>query len=92
MTGPSVRTTLDAMSTDQQVLADAGRASAGRTRVARPGGDVVRAVPSVAPETGPFAALGVVMIVDGGARGSLVLREASYGACTTTSSRRQTTF
>jgi predicted branched-subunit amino acid permease len=62
MTGPSVRTTLDAMSTDQQVRADAGRASAGTKGVASPRGDAVRDVLTVAPGIVPFGiALGVVI-------------------------------
>jgi predicted branched-subunit amino acid permease len=62
MTGPSVRTTLDAMSTDQQVRADAGREAAGTQGVASPRGDAVRDVLTVAPGIVPFGiALGIVI-------------------------------
>jgi predicted branched-subunit amino acid permease len=50
------------MSTDQQVRADAGRASTGTKRVASPRGDAVRDVLTVAPGIVPFGiALGVVI-------------------------------
>jgi predicted branched-subunit amino acid permease len=62
MTGRSARTTLEAVSTDQQVRADAGREAVGTNGVASPRGDAVRDVLTVAPGIVPFGiALGVVI-------------------------------
>ena len=62
MTRCSVRTTLDAVSTDQRVRSDAGREVAATNAVAGPRSDAARDVLTVAPGIVPFGiALGVVI-------------------------------
>jgi predicted branched-subunit amino acid permease len=62
MTGLSMRTTLDAMTTDEQVRPDAGRTAVGTQGIASPRSDAVRDVLTVAPGILPFGiALGILI-------------------------------